>query len=133
MDQGRIRFKKAPKVKVTYHDPCDLSRSIQMFEEPRNILRKIPGVELVEMKRNRLLTRCCGGGGGVQAHNPELAKEMAKERVMDALEVGAEMIVSSCVACKDNLKKGLRLIDREKRGNLKVIDITELISERMDK
>ena len=58
------------------------------------------------MARNRLQARCCGGGGGVQANNPDLAVEMAAERVRDALAVGAEIIVSGCAACKDNLKKG---------------------------
>jgi len=112
---------------VTYHDPCDLGRGFQVFEEPRNILKRIPGLEYVEMARNRLQARCCGGGGGVQANNPEMALDMAVERVRDALAVGAEVIVSGCAACKDNLRKGAAAIPKEERGKIKVMDITEVV------
>ena len=117
--------------KVTYHDPCDLGRAFQIFEEPRNILKNIPGVEYVEMARNRLQARCCGGGGGVQANNPEMAVEMGAERVRDALDVGADIIVSGCAACKDNLRKGAKAIPKQERGKIKVMDITEIVSKAM--
>ena len=117
--------------KVTYHDPCDLGRTFKIFEEPRNIIKAIPGVEFVEMTRNRLQARCCGGGGGVQANDPDLAVQMAAERVRDALEVGAEVIVSGCAACKDNLRKGAKAIPKQERGKIKVMDITEIVANAM--
>jgi len=128
---GKIRFKGELGKKVTYHDPCDLGRAFQIFEEPRNILKAIPGLELVEMARNRLQARCCGGGGGVLANNPDMAVEMAAERVRDALAVGAEVIVSGCAACKDNLKKGAKAIPKQERGKIKVMDITEIVAQQM--
>ncbi|HDI79306.1 MAG TPA: hypothetical protein ENF54_06680, partial [Desulfobacteraceae bacterium] len=91
-------------------------------------LKSIPGISFVEMKRNRLQARCCGGGGGVQAFIPDTATEMAKQRVEDAIEVGAEVIVSGCAACKDNLRKGAKAIPKEERGKIKIIDITEIVS-----
>ena len=129
--RGDIRFKDDFGKRVTYHDPCDLGRTFQIFDEPRSILNAIPGLEFVEMARNRLQARCCGGGGGVLANNPDLAVRMAAERVRDALAVGAEIIVSGCAACKDNLKKGARAIPKEERGKIKVMDITEIVSNSM--
>ena len=132
IDEGKIKFEGDLDRRVTYHDPCDLGRAFQIFEEPRNILKKIPGLQFVEMARNRLQARCCGGGGGVQAYDPEMAVEMAAERVRDALAVGAEVIVSGCAACKDNLRKGARVIPKEERGKIKIMDITEIVAGAMD-
>jgi Fe-S oxidoreductase len=126
INDGSLKFEKDVSKKVTYHDPCDLGRAFQIFEEPRNILQAIPGLEYVEMARNRLQARCCGGGGGVLANEPEMAVEIASERVRDALVVGAEIIVSGCAACKDNLRKGAKGLPKEERGNIKVMDITEI-------
>jgi glycolate oxidase subunit GlcD len=132
INEGKITFKGELGKKVTYHDPCDLGRAFQIFEEPRNILKAIPGLEFVEMARNRLQARCCGGGGGVLANNPDMAVEMAAERVRDALAVGAEIIVSGCAACKDNLKKGAKAIPKQERGKIKIMDITEIVAQQME-
>jgi glycolate oxidase len=132
INDGRIEFKGDLSKKVTYHDPCDLGRAFKMFDEPRNILKQIPGLEYVEMVRNGLKARCCGGGGGVLANNPELAVDMAAERVRDALAVGAEMIVSGCAACKDNLKKGAKAIPKQERGKIKILDITEIVAKALE-
>jgi glycolate oxidase len=131
INEGKIKFQDDLGKKVTYHDPCDLGRAFKIFEEPRNILKAIPGLELVEMARNRLKARCCGGGGGVLANNPEMAVEMAAERVRDALAVGAEIIVSGCAACKDNLRKGARAIPKQERGKIKIMDITEIVAQNI--
>jgi glycolate oxidase len=130
--EGKLKFKGELGKKVTYHDPCDLGRAFQIFEEPRNILKAIPGLEFVEMARNRLQARCCGGGGGVLANNPDMAVDMAAERVRDALAVGAEVIVSGCAACKDNLRKGAKAIPKEERGKIKIMDITEIVAQNME-
>ncbi len=127
--EGRIKLKVGPSKKVTYHDPCDLGRSFKIFEEPRDILKKIPGLELVEMERNRLLSRCCGGGGLVMANDYNMARDMAVERVRDAIAVGAEIIVTGCAACKDNLTKGYRSIPKGERGALRIMDITEIVAD----
>jgi Fe-S oxidoreductase len=129
--EGRIQLTQEIARRVTYHDPCDLGRACKIFEEPRDILKRIPGVEFVEMERNRLDARCCGGGGGMQAYNPDMAMDMAAQRVRDALEVEAEIIVSGCPACKDNLRKGSRALPKEERGKIKVMDITEMVINAM--
>ena len=114
--------------KITYHDPCDLGRTFEIFDEPREILKAIPDIDFIEMNRSRLMARCCGGGGSVIALEPELAADMAAVRVKDAVEVGAEIIVSGCSACKDNLRKGVKAIPKEERPKIKVMDITEAVA-----
>jgi glycolate oxidase subunit GlcD len=132
IDEGKIRFNGELGKKVTYHDPCDLGRAFKVFEEPRNILKKIPGLDYVEMARNRLQARCCGGGGGVLANDPEMALQMGAQRVRDALAVGAEVIVSGCAACKDNMRKGARTISKAERGKIKIMDITEIVAAAIE-
>jgi len=128
---GRIRFTGQIRKRITYHDPCDLGRACKILEEPRNILRSIPGIDYVEMKRNRLDARCCGGGGGMQASNPDLAVKMAAERIRDAFAVEAEILVSGCPACKDNLRKGMQSIPKAERRKLKIMDMGEVVSSAL--
>ncbi len=132
LTDGRIKLKGDLGKKVTYHDPCDLGRAFKIFEEPRNILKMVPGLEYVEMGRNRLQARCCGAGGGIQASDPDLAVSIAALRVRDAMDAGAEIIVSGCAACKDNLKKGVKAIPKKERGKMKVMDITEMVAKTLD-
>ncbi|MBN1277761.1 MAG: FAD-binding protein [Deltaproteobacteria bacterium] len=129
--EGKLKLNADLGKKVTYHDPCDLGRGMKIFEEPRDILKSIPGLEFVEMGRNRLQARCCGGGGNIMAFDADMAVKMASERVKDALAVGAEIIVSGCAACKDNLRKGVKLIPKDERGKLKIMDITEIVAQSM--
>jgi len=128
---GKLKFKKIDPVKVAYHDPCDLGRHLNIFEPPRDLIKKIPGVELIEFKNNRLLAKCCGGGGGMKAFNTELSGEIAYQRMLEALEVGAEMVVSACPACKANLLVAAARLRKEKKGRIKVMDITELVGEAL--
>jgi len=125
---GRLRFKEEGKpIKVAYHDPCDLGRHMQVYDEPRRILSALPGVELVEFPKNRNLAACCGGGGGVKAFDNPLSQDIALERVKEALSVGAEVITSACQSCKSNLNQGAARARKEKLGKVKVQDITELV------
>jgi heterodisulfide reductase subunit D len=96
---GRLRFTQTIKKKVTYHDPCHLGRGCGVYEPPRNILRAIPGVELVEMPRNRRWSWCCGGGGGVPEAQPDLAKWNAEDRLREAKASGAELLVTTSAVC----------------------------------
>ena len=93
---------KPLNLRVTYHDPCHLGRMLGIFEEPREILRKV-GVDLVEMEHHRYFSTCCGGGGGLRAADDKLSIEIAKNRVKDAFKVGAEMIVTVCPTCESTL------------------------------
>lgn len=131
ISQGRIQLRENAKMVVAYHDPCDLGRHMNVFEEPRSILKQVPGVQLREFRYNRLLAKCCGGGGGVKGYDNQLSQDIAYSRVLQALEVEAEVIVSACPSCKSNLTQGAARLRREKKGRIKVMDITELIADSL--
>jgi glycolate oxidase len=129
---GQITFKDgANKIKVVYHDPCDIGRHMNIYDPPRNVLSKIPSVELVEFPLNKNLAKCCGGGGGLKAYDTEMSLEIAYKRIQQAQGVGAEIIVSACPACKSNLQLAASRLRKEKKGRLKVMDITELVAEAL--
>ncbi len=96
----RLHFSKTIKKRATYHDACHLGRGCGVYEAPREILRAIPDLQLVEMARNRRWAWCCGGGGGVPEADPELARWSAGERMREAGETGAEVILTSSALCQ---------------------------------
>lgn len=128
---GRIQFKTLPTQKVAYHDPCDLGRHLGVFEQPRNILKRIPGVELIEFESNRYNAVCCGAGGGYKAVNLEKSLEVASKRVAAAASVGAKVIISACPSCKSNLQLAAAKGRKEGKWKIRVIDITEFVAEAM--
>ena len=97
---GQLKIHKPIRKKVTYHDSCHLGRGCGVYEAPRGILRAIPGVEVVEMKRNQRWAWCCGGGGGVPEADPNLAQWSATDRMREAKETGAELILTSSALCQ---------------------------------
>ncbi|HZD40365.1 MAG TPA: (Fe-S)-binding protein [Terriglobales bacterium] len=100
IQSGRLKFTKPVSQKVTYHDSCHLGRGSGVYEAPRRILRAIPGVELVEMERNRRWSWCCGGGGGVPEAYPELAHWSAEDRMREAGKTGAALVLTSSALCQ---------------------------------
>jgi heterodisulfide reductase subunit D len=109
---------------ITYHDPCHLGRHLNIYEIPRNVLKQIPGLKLVEMKRNRQFSWCCGAGGGVKIGYPDWAVEISKERIQEALDVNATALVSTCPFCKTNLSDANNALE----ANLEVIDVIEILN-----
>jgi Fe-S oxidoreductase len=97
---GRVRFTQPMNKKVTYHDSCHLGRGCGVYDEPRLILASVPGVALVEMERNRRWAWCCGGGGGVPEAYPELAQWSGADRLREARETGAELLLTSSALCQ---------------------------------
>jgi Fe-S oxidoreductase len=124
IESGHIKLKKPVKVKVTYHDPCHLGRYTGVYDAPRNILEAIPGVELVEMPRNRANAFCCGAGAGVRTAFPEFASWVASERVREAKSTGASMLVTACPFCEQNLGEATG-------PEMRLVDILELVRESM--
>jgi len=113
---------------VTYHDPCDLGRKEGVFEAPRRILRRIPGLKLNEMPENRAGSHCCGGGGNVESFAPEVSKRVSAQRLSQALDTGAEVIVSACQQCERTLAGAAR----NARARVRVRDITDLVLEALE-
>ena len=94
-----------------------------IYDPPRNILKKIPGLKLVEMERIREYAYCCGAGGGVKSAFPEMALNIAEVRIEEAEDTGAEVLVSACPFCSTNLQDGIN----SRGSNLKYYDISELL------
>ena len=97
--EGKIKFNNGFNKTVTYHDPCDLGRNSKVFEPPRNILKAIPGLKLVEMANNRQLCICCGGGGDLEMIDPGLSAAIAERKIQEIKDTGAEVVVTSCQQC----------------------------------
>ncbi len=126
--QGRLKFTRQVRAKVAYHDPCDLGRHMNVYEPPRELIRAIPGVELVEMPTRREMASCCGGGGGLAAYDNDMSLDISLARAREAASTGADILVSACASCKSNLKKSARTMKKLDGVDLKVQDITELVA-----
>jgi Fe-S oxidoreductase len=113
--------------KVTYHDPCHLGRHSGVFDAPRNILKRIPGLELIEMTKMREAAYCCGGGGGMRAGFPELAAQIGASRIQQAKMIGADLLVTTCPFCVLNFRKSNELLKDTDR--IVVKDVVELVAE----
>ena len=128
--EGKVKITKELKMKVTYHDPCHivrhlahLGRKAPLIEQPREILKSIPGVEFVEMERNKLNAFCCGAGGGLRAGFTEQSLELASERIREAEKTGCETLVSSCPFCYRNLTDAIKKLN----SKMAMYDVTELL------
>ncbi|MEJ2726466.1 MAG: (Fe-S)-binding protein [Deltaproteobacteria bacterium] len=126
--QKRVPLKELA-LKVTYHDPCDLGRGARVFQEPREVIRSIPGVEFVELPRNRENCRCCGGGGNLEMIDAALSAEIAKRKIEEVLATGAQAVVTSCQQCVRTMTAHVR----RNKIDLEVLDITQLIHRALKK
>jgi len=126
----RPRGADGKKLRVTYHDPCDLGRRLKMFDEPRKILQAM-GVELVEMKNNRAFSVCCGAGGGILSTDKELSREMAKNRMRQAADTGAEAVVTCCPTCELSLLRGSLAVGKERGRKQEVIGLYRFMADHL--
>lgn len=132
LNSGRIKVEdgKFKGKKITYHDPCYLGRSNDVYEAPREVLSKLDA-ELNEMKRSRANGLCCGAGGAQMFKEAEKGnKEVNIERTEDALEVNPEVIATACPFCMTMMRDGVKL--KEKEQQVQVLDIAEMIANAAD-
>ena len=111
-------------VRVAYHDPCDLGRRLKIYDAPRNVLKKVEGVTLVEFKDNLENAKCCGAGGSVMFLNSRTSTAIAEKRVK-GIEERADLIVTACPTCKVNL----RLACKRLRNGVEVKTVSEFLAE----
>ncbi len=133
MEAGRLKVPKArnggPPTKVTYHDPCYLGRHNGIYDPPREVLKKLPGLELVEMTDSRENSLCCGGGGGrIWAETPK-GERFADLRMAQAMEVGAEVLATACPYCVSNFEESRLAL--EEQGAPVVRDLAEVLLEAL--
>ncbi|MEW6663731.1 MAG: heterodisulfide reductase-related iron-sulfur binding cluster [Thermodesulfobacteriota bacterium] len=129
---GKLRFKTNGKLRVTYHDPCYLGRHNRIFQEPREVIRSIPGTALVEMAHHGPDSLCCGAGGGRMWQGKELDGEsrMSEIRVREARATGAGILITACPLCLIMLEDALKTLGLEKQ--LRVMDLNELVLRSLE-
>ena len=127
LQEGRLELSQEYGKKIAYHDPCYLGRHNGIFDEPRAVLAKIPGLELKEMPDARIDSLCCGGGGGRIWMETPKGERFSELRLAQALEVGAEVLVTACPYCITMFEDSRLTLEVTER--LEVKDITEIIQE----
>lgn len=127
VNDGRLQIKKDYQKKVTYHDPCYLGRHNGIYDEPRGVLKRIPGLEFNELPESRSDSLCCGGGGGRVWMETQKGERFCDLRVEQALGVGAEVLVTSCPYCITMLEDSR--ITMNLAETIEVKDVTEIIQE----
>jgi Fe-S oxidoreductase len=127
INDGRLELSGEYGRRVTYHDPCYLGRHNGIYDEPREILRQVPGLQLVEMTDSHHDSLCCGGGGGrIWAETPK-GERFSDLRVEQAQASGAEVLVTSCPYCITNFEESRLALEDERA--LVVKDLTEVVHE----
>jgi Fe-S oxidoreductase len=130
VENRELEFTKPVEATITYHDPCYLGKHNGIFDEPRSVLKAIPGVTLVEMDRSREKSLCCEGGGGrmwLEGTNP--ATRLAQQRIQEALETGAQILATACPFCLLTLEEALKHLNAEDR--LRVLDVAEIAEQAL--
>ena len=125
--QGRLNFTKEVNKRVAYHDPCYLGRHNNIYDEPREILNSIPGLELVEMPNYGENSLCCGGGGGRIWLETKKGERFSDLRIEQAVEVGASILAVACPYCMLNFEDSVLTLGKSE--SIEVRDIAELVQE----
>jgi Fe-S oxidoreductase len=127
VNEGRLELSKEYEKKVVYHDPCYLGRHNSIYDQPREVLKKIPGLTLNELPDARADSLCCGGGGGRIWMETPKGERFSDLRLEQALELGAEALVTSCPYCITNFEDSR--INSKDGEALVIRDITEIFQE----
>ncbi len=131
VESGKIKFNPVENTNdiYTYHDPCYLGRHNQIYDDPREVLDAIPGLQRVEMSRARDRSFCCGGGGLMLFYEPKEDQRMGVMRVRMAAEAGANVIVTACPFCMVNIEDAIKVAGME--GKITAIDLAELVDRQI--
>ena len=128
IESGKVKLKNPIDAVATYHDPCDLGRNTGIYEEPRKVIKSIPGLRFVDLPMNRKFSICCGGGGNVEMTEPDLSARVAQMKLDSIKDVGADMVVTGCQQCVRTMATRAR----RQKMDLGVKDLTELVVEAME-
>jgi len=128
IEEGKLTPSQGVRKRVTYQDPCFLGKQNGVFEEPRFVLRSIPGIKLIEFERSRERSLCCEGGGGrMWVEASDSGERLAVVRIREALELGVEIVATACPFCLLNLEDAVKTLGVA--DQLQVKDIAELLIE----
>ncbi len=124
---GSLRLSEGLQERIIYHDPCYLSRGVGVIEEPRFILRSIPGIKLIEFQRYGKESRCCGAGGAARKVFQENANAMGRQTIDEAVKKQADRLILSCPACYAQVNEAMK----GHPNKIVITDIMELLSYRI--
>ena len=127
IEEGKLKIEKGYEKKVTYHDPCYLGRHNNIYDEPRNILKKVKGLSFTELSESGEDSLCCGGGGGRIWMETPKGQRFSDIRVEQAIDAGAEILATACPYCIANFEDSRLTLDAEEK--IRIMDITEIIQE----
>jgi Fe-S oxidoreductase len=128
--EGKLKVKKNRNELVTYHDACYLGRYNDIYNQPRQIIKAVPGLDMVEMERNRRRAFCCGGGGGHMWLEEQEGNRINEMRTEQALETGVQTVITACPLCLQMFEDGIKAKAAEEQ--LKVMDIAELLAAQIE-
>jgi heterodisulfide reductase subunit D len=122
--QGRLKLNKELNERIIYHDPCYLTRGVGVIEEPRNVLKSIPGITVLEFERNRMNSRCCGSGGAARKVFHENAIAIGRLAIDEAVAKKADRLILACPACYAKVNEAMQ----GHKNQIRITDIMELVS-----
>ncbi|MHB8575281.1 MAG: (Fe-S)-binding protein [Dehalococcoidia bacterium] len=125
--EGKLKPKNAFGQKVTFHDSCYLGRHNGIYDAPREVLKSIPGLELVEMPRNRQNGYCCGAGGGMIWLEEKKGRRVNQVRAEEAAATGADVVAVACPFCIQMFEDGIPAVQPDENHRMKAVDISELL------
>ena len=123
-----ITFPILNNIKVTYHDPCRLGRMSNIFDAPREVLKLIPSVELLEMEDSKQDAECCGVNAYISCNQD--SKKLQEKKIKQAIATGAEYLVTACPKCIAHLNCYLNE-NRELKNKIKVIDLVSFLGKQL--
>ena len=126
IQEGRLRIINSTGGAITYHDPCYLGRYNDIFKPPRQIVKSLPGVKLVEMEASGRRSLCCGGGGGRMWQEETIGSRISEMRIEQAIKTGAGTIATTCPFCRQMFDDAIKARGYEE--SLKAMDIAELVA-----
>jgi len=124
VEKGRIKLNPIDK-KITYHDPCDLGRNSGIYEEPRKLIRSIPGLEFIELENSGKYATCCGGGGNVESIDAGLSSNIASLKAHEIIKTEADIVVTACQQCVRTIATALK----KEKSKIKTMDLVQLVLE----
>ncbi|MCF8042438.1 MAG: (Fe-S)-binding protein [Desulfarculaceae bacterium] len=127
IQQGRLEIKEEYRKKITYHDPCYLGRHNGIYDEPRQVLAGVPGLELAEMPDCLEASLCCGGGGGRIWMETPKGERFSDLRLQQAMDLEAQVLVTACPYCITNFEDSRLTVDNGE--SVEVKDISEIVQE----
>jgi len=127
---GKLKLSKPIDKVITYHDSCYLGRANEVYEEPRQVLRAVPGLKLVEMERNHIRSFCCGAGGGRMWMEEKLGTRINQLRTEQAVQTKANWVGTACPYCLTMIGDGIK--EKGLEESMTAWDLSELVVQAMD-